>query len=68
MKIIVDKIPNEPKECLFSELTRRGDRHIYICNLREYIAEADNNHTGYKPRCMCKCPKSCRFLKQIGEE
>lgn len=32
MKIIVDKMPDEPKECIFSECTNqlRGD---YVCNL-----------------------------------
>lgn len=32
MKIIVDKMPNEPKECIFSECTNQGN---YVCNLHQ---------------------------------
>ena len=32
MKIIVDKMPDEPKECIFSECTNQL-RGIYACNL-----------------------------------
>lgn len=32
MKIIVDKMPNEPKECIFSECTNQL-RGNYACNL-----------------------------------
>lgn len=32
MKIIVDKMPNEPKECIFSECTNQDN---YVCNLHQ---------------------------------
>ena len=32
MKIIVDKMPNESKECIFSECTNQL-RSNYVCNL-----------------------------------
>lgn len=32
LKIIVDKMPNEPKECIFSECTNQL-RGNYACNL-----------------------------------
>lgn len=32
MKIIVDKMPNEPKECIFSECTNQSN---YVCNLHQ---------------------------------
>ena len=32
MKIIVDKMPDEPKECIFSECTNQL-RGNYACNL-----------------------------------
>lgn len=49
LKILIDKMPDEPKECIFSECTNqlRGD---YVCNL-------------YKGR-GCE-PNRCYFLKSI---
>ena len=49
MKIIVDKMPNEPKECIFSECTNQL-RGNYACNLYQ--------------RRWCE-PNKCNFLKGI---
>lgn len=49
MKIIVDKIPNEPKECIFSECTNQL-HGSYVCNL--YQGKG------------CE-PNKCNFLKPI---
>lgn len=51
MKIIVDKMPNEPKECIFSECTNQF-RGNYVCNL-------------YQGR-GCE-PNKCVFLKPISD-
>ena len=49
LKIIVDKMPNEPKECIFSECTNQL-RGNYACNL-------------YQGR-GCE-PNRCNSLKQL---
>lgn len=51
MKIIVDKIPNKPEECILSECTNQL-RGNYACNL-------------YKER-VCE-PNRCDFLKPITD-
>nr|DAL62246.1 MAG TPA_asm: hypothetical protein [Caudoviricetes sp.] len=51
MKIIVDKMPNEPKGCIFSECTNQL-HGIYACNL-------------YQGR-GCE-PNRCDFLKPIED-
>lgn len=51
MKIIVDKMPDEPKECIFSECTNQL-RGNYACNL-------------YQGR-GCK-PNKCVFFKPISD-
>lgn len=51
MKIIVDKMPDEPKECIFSECTNQLCG-IYACNL-------------YQGR-GCE-PNRCDFLKPITD-
>lgn len=58
MKIIVDKLPKTPRDCMFSELTPHG----YICILKPYIEKV--NH---KPTCLCKSVDKCDRLKEIGE-
>lgn len=49
MKIIVDKMPNEPEECIFSECTNQL-RGNYVCDL----------HQGRG----CE-PNKCDFLKPM---
>ena len=51
MKIIVDKMPNKPEECIFSECTNR-ERGNYACNLYQGM--------GWEP-------SRCRFLKPFKE-
>lgn len=46
MKIVVDKIPKSPKECMFS---KRNVEVGYVCTLRPYIEEAKG-----KLVCVCK--------------
>lgn len=63
MKIVVTEMPEEPKDCLFSELEIRG--HFYVCTLREYIPEADERDNGYKPKCICKDCSKCNMLEVL---
>lgn len=59
MKIIVDKLPESPRDCLFSK------RHVelgYICQLRPYIEEAQA-----KPFCLCKNVENCDRLIECKE-
>ena len=58
MKIVVDKLPETPRDCLFSELTIHN---MYVCMLRPYIEKVDN-----KPKCICKSVDKCDILKEIG--
>lgn len=51
LKIIVDKMPNEPKGCIFSEYTNQL-RGNYACNLYQ--------GRGYEPN-------RCIFLKSIAD-
>ena len=60
MKIYVDSYPESPRDCLFSKFEPRGD--FYVCTLREYIEEADDRDTGYKPNCICKHVNKCEKL------
>ena len=62
MKIVVDKIPETPKDCLFSEQVqnRVGE---YVCKLRPYIEEAEG-----KSKCLCKNTGRCDRLSTIIEE
>lgn len=59
MKIIVDKLPETPKECLFSQ---RNVEYGYICQLRPYIPEARG-----KPACVCKDCSKCECLVEREE-
>ena len=63
MKVLVNEMPQEPKDCLFSEFEPRGG--IYVCTLREYIPEADERGSGYKPRCICKSCDKCEKLEVL---
>lgn len=63
MKVLVNEMPQEPRDCLFSELDLRG--RIYVCNLREYIPEADERDIDYKPRCICKDCSKCDKLEVL---
>lgn len=56
MKILVDKLPETPKDCLFSETTSIG----YICVLRPYIEKIR-----HKPKCVCKSVEHCDRLKEL---
>ena len=59
MKIIVDKLPETPRDCLFSELIPHSVG-VYGCTLRGYIEKLDS-----KPRCLCKSVDKCNNLKEI---
>ena len=52
MRIIVDEMPNESKDCIFSECTNR-ERGNYVCKL-------------YRGR-GCE-PARCKFLKPLEEK
>ena len=57
MKIIVDKLPETPRDCLFSELIPHTVG-VYSCTLRPYIKKIDS-----KPKCICKSVDTCDILK-----
>ena len=61
MKIIVDKLPETPRDCLFSELIPHGVG-VYSCTLRAYIDKVDS-----KPRCLCKSVDKCDNLIVLGD-
>ena len=65
MKVLVNEMPKEPKDCLFSELDLRVGRDFYVCTLREYIPEADERDTGYKPSCVCRDCSKCSKLEVL---
>ena len=65
MKILISRMPETPKECLFSELDIRGGKEFYVCNLRDYIPEADDRIIGYKPKCVCRDCKKCTKLEVL---
>lgn len=52
MKIVVDKMPETPKDCLFSELS---PGFAYMCKLE-------------KPKCVCKNTGKCNKLSTIRNE
>ena len=60
MKIVVDKLPESPRDCLFSELIPHAVG-VYGCLLRGYIEKVDS-----KPKCLCKDVKFCDRLKEIN--
>ena len=59
MKIVVDKLPETPKDCLFSEKTIYNN---YACTLRPYIEKMN-----IKPKCICKSVDECDCLVFIGD-
>ena len=61
MKIIVDKFPETPRDCLFSELVPHSV-NVYNCTLRPYIEKIDS-----KPKCLCKNVDKCDCLVFIGD-
>ena len=62
MRIVVDRMHDTPRDCLFSEkVTVHGDT-FYRCMLRPYIEEADRNDNGYKPMCVCRNTSNCNNL------
>lgn len=63
MKIIVDEMPESPKDCPFSEEKRLGDRFTgYICTLRLNIPGKPKN-----TRCVCKDVSGCWCLKVLDK-
>ena len=63
MKILVDKMPESPEACPFSERRRVGPHEVWTCTLRPYIEEA-----GGKPRCLCKSVETCDRLQPFNTE
>ena len=65
MKLIVDKMPESPEACPFSERSSVGKHGAWAwtCTLRPYIKEA-----GGKPRCLCKSVEKCDRLTPINAE
>ena len=62
MRIVVDRMPDTPRDCLFSEkITVHGDT-FYRCTLRPYIEDADIRSGGYKPLCVCRNTSNCNNL------
>ena len=66
MKILVDKLPESPRDCLFSETLGTGKYTGYYCILKMYIARADYLNRGYKPKCLCRNVTNCPHLKEVG--
>lgn len=58
MKIIVDKMPEYPVDCLFSIRNSNNGIVYYTCALRENI---DGKHKNSP--CMCKRTEYCNCLK-----
>lgn len=63
MKIFVDEMPEEPRDCPFSERRQVGPHRVYVCTLRPYIEEAEG-----KPRCLCKRVELCDRLLPVNAE
>ena len=61
MKIVVDKLPESPRDCLFSEFVPHSVG-VYGCMLRGYIEKIDG-----KPRCLCKSVDKCNNLIVSGD-
>lgn len=61
MKIIVDELPETPRDCPFSLLDLRCN--MYVCQLRPFREEA-----GGKPRCVCKSVVNCDQLVELPIE
>ena len=59
MKIVVDKLPNTPRDCLFSTLVPHSV-NVYGCTLKPYIEKIDS-----KSNCLCKSVDKCDCLISI---
>lgn len=58
MKVVVDKIPTTPKECLFS---KRNVEYGYTCQLHSF-----NPNTNCKSLHPCRDTKRCDYLTERG--
>ncbi len=59
MKIIVDKMPEYPVDCLFSSQTTNSKGTYFICSLRQNIEGKHKNSP-----CICKSTKNCTCLRE----
>jgi hypothetical protein len=64
MHIYVDKLPEHPRDCLFSTRSEKAAGR-FECILKAYIPEADISDNGYKPKCLCSIT-NCTHLKEIA--
>ena len=62
MKIIVDKLPESPRACLFSQ---HHCEYGYICMLRPVIR--DDKERPRKPIVRCKSVESCECLIKLED-
>lgn len=63
MKIIVDRMPDSPRDCLFSKYKQAGSRVVYVCTLCEYVPENDTTGDGFKCGRRCMDTKNCPYLE-----
>lgn len=59
MRIVVDKLPDKPRDCLFS---KRNVKYGYVCQLRPFIPDANG-----KPPCLCNDCSNCECLVELKE-
>ena len=59
MKIVVDRLPESPRDCPFSV---HDVEYGYICQLRPYIDKAKA-----KPKCLCTSVMHCDLLIELEE-
>ena len=52
MRIIVDEIPKEPIDCLYSEVRKRNEHHWIVCTKGDFV---------------CKDTKQCKYLVALDE-
>lgn len=62
MRIVVDRMPDSPRDCLFSKYKKVNGHTVYVCSLREYILESDIYHDGFKCGQGCKDSSKCTYL------
>ena len=60
MKIIVDELPKDPIDCLFSVRNSHNGIVYYTCSLKENIEGKYKNSP-----CICKDTSNCMCLKKI---
>ena len=60
MKIIVDKLPKNPVDCLFSVRSTYSGIVYYTCSLKENIKGKHKNSP-----CICKDTSNCICLKEL---